>query len=243
LAASLLAAAFLIGGCASAKKAQEAEAAAKAAEQEKAAVEREQALEEANAKIAELERQVEELSVAKEEEEIAAEERLAEVTQTYEALTRDLQREVESGKIQIEQSAREVKLNIAEELFFETGEAAIKPEGRKVLLRIGKDLQKASGMNVRVEGHTDNVPIGPRLRKRYPTNWELSAARAVNVARFLQDDAGIAPRRLSAVAYGQYRPVASNKTAAGRQRNRRVEIVLVSTELDAAKKQKAPAKR
>lgn len=90
--------------------------------------------------------------------------------------------------------------------------------------------------NNRIEGHTDNVPIGPRLKARYPTNWELGAARAVNVARFLQGEAGIDPLRLSAVSYGQYRPVASNKTAAGRARNRRIEIILIDRDLDLAKK-------
>ena len=98
-------------------------------------------------------------------------------------------------------------------------------------------------MNIRVEGHTDNVPIGPNLKSEYPTNWELASARAVNVVRFLQEKAGIDPRRLSAVAFAQYRPVASNKTEAGKQRNRRVEIVLVSRELDLAKKTKAPSKK
>jgi chemotaxis protein MotB len=242
-AAVLLAGVFLSIGCASSKKARETEEAARTAEGKKSAEELRKALEEANAKITELERQIEELSAAKEEQESASEREIAQVKQTYETLVKDLEQEVESGKIKIERGAGEVKLNIAEELFFQTGKADIKPEGRKVLLRIGKDLQKAPGMNIRVEGHTDNVPIGPSLRAKYPTNWELAAARAVNVVRFLQQQAGIDPRRLSAVAFSQYRPVASNKTAAGKQRNRRVEIVLISRELDLAKKSKTPSKK
>jgi chemotaxis protein MotB len=241
--AALFTAVILVTGCASSKKARETGTPAGAAEEEKTAQVQQQSLEEANAKIAELERQVEELSAAKVEQESASEQQIAQVKQTYETLVKDLKKETESGKIKIEKSAREVKLNIAEELFFETGMADIKPEGQKVLLRIGKDLQKVTGMNIRVEGHTDNVPIGPSLKAEYPTNWELAAARAVTVVRFLQQQAGVDPHRLSAIAFAQYRPVASNKTEAGKQRNRRVEIVLVSRELDQAKKAKAPSKK
>jgi chemotaxis protein MotB len=105
-----------------------------------------------------------------------------------------------------------------------------------VLRRIGGILKNIPEKNIRVEGHTDNVPIGPSLRAKYPTNWELGSARAINVVRYLQRDAGIEPLRLSAVSYGQYRPVASNRTAAGRSKNRRIEIILVDRDLDLAKK-------
>jgi chemotaxis protein MotB len=241
--AALFAAVFLGAGCGTSKKVQRPEPAAGAAEEKTEAQKQQQALEEANAKIAELEQKVEELGAAREEQATASEQEIAQVKQTYESLVKELKQEVESGKIKIEQGAGEVKLNIAEELFFETGMADIKPEGKKVLLRIGKDLAKVPGMNIRVEGHTDNVPIGPSLRPEYPTNWELAAARAVNVVRFLQEKAQIDPRRLSAVSYSQYRPVASNKTEAGKQRNRRVEIVLIDKGLDMAKKTKAPSKK
>jgi len=239
----LFAAALFSTGCGSSKKMLKVEAAPKTAEEETGAQKQQQDLQEANAKIAELEQQIEELSVAKEEMQSASDQEIAQVKQTYETLVKELKKEVESGKIKIERSAGEVKLNIAEELFFETGRADIKPEGKKILLRIGKDLQKVPGMNIRVEGHTDNVPIGPSLKPEYPTNWELAAARAVNVVRFLQEKAGIDPNRLSAVAYAQYRPIASNKTEAGKQRNRRVEIVLIDKTLDLAKKTKAPSKK
>jgi chemotaxis protein MotB len=84
---------------------------------------------------------------------------------------------------------------------------------------------------INVEGHTDDVPIGPELARRYPTNWELSAARATNVARYLQEKIGIDPSLLSATGYGEYHPVASNEDEEGRTRNRRIEIVLVPTEI------------
>ena len=127
-------------------------------------------------------------------------------------------------------------MSIAEELFFESGKAEIKPEGKKVLLKIAEVLKKIPEKNVRVEGHTDNVPIGPKIREKYPTNWELGAIRAVNVVRFLQEEGGMDPLRLSAVSYGQYRPKATNRTTAGRLKNRRIEIILIDRDLDLAKK-------
>jgi chemotaxis protein MotB len=87
---------------------------------------------------------------------------------------------------------------------------------------------------INIAGHTDNVPIGPELVKQYPTNWELSAARATSVARYLQDKCGIDPHLISATGYGQYQPIESNKTEKGRARNRRIEIVLVPREITPA---------
>jgi chemotaxis protein MotB len=80
---------------------------------------------------------------------------------------------------------------------------------------------------IRVEGHTDNVPVSSRLAEKFPTNWELSTARATNVVRFLQDKVGIAPARLEAVGMSEFHPVATNKTLVGRSQNRRIEIALL----------------
>lgn len=79
---------------------------------------------------------------------------------------------------------------------------------------------------IQVSGHTDDQPISERLRDRYPTNWELASARAMNVVRFLEEKAGVPGRRLVAAAYGPHEPISSNRTAKGRARNRRIEIVL-----------------
>jgi len=92
-------------------------------------------------------------------------------------------------------------------------------------------LLNVKDQTISIAGHTDNVPIGPDLVKQYPTNWELSAARATSVARYLQDRSGIDPRLISATGYGQYQPIESNKTEKGRARNRRIEIVLVPKEI------------
>jgi chemotaxis protein MotB len=114
-----------------------------------------------------------------------------------------------------------------DKILFPSGESAISPEGLKVLERIGNILKNAQGKAVRVEGHTDNVPIGGNLKSKFPTNWELSTARAVNVIRLLQEKVGMDPKRLEAAGLGEYRPVAPNDTREGRAQNRRIEIYLL----------------
>ena len=86
----------------------------------------------------------------------------------------------------------------------------------------------SQGNQIDVVGNTDNVPIGPELAGRYPTNWELAGARAAIVVRYLQD-AGVSPAQLAAVSNGQYHPVASNDTAAGRAQNRRTDLLIRPT--------------
>jgi len=116
---------------------------------------------------------------------------------------------------------------MVDEVLFDSGEATLKPAGIAVLGKIGSVLAKAGDRRVEVQGHTDNVPIAGALAKRFPTNWELSAARATNVVRFLQEEAKIDPTRLSAAGYAEFRPKASNDTDGGRRQNRRIEILLV----------------
>ena len=114
-----------------------------------------------------------------------------------------------------------VRIRLKDRLMFASGSAELKPGALPVLDKIA-DLLDGAGKEVEVGGHTDNVPIHT---ERYPTNWELSAARAASVARYLQAR-GIAPERLRAVGYGPYRPLADNATPEGRARNRRVEIFM-----------------
>jgi chemotaxis protein MotB len=115
---------------------------------------------------------------------------------------------------------------MVDEVLFDSGEADLKPEGIAILKKIGGVLKKTEGRTIEVQGHTDNVPIRGALAQRFPTNWELSAARATNVVRFLQDEAGVAPTGLSAAARSEYQPRASNDTEEGRRQNRRIEILL-----------------
>ena len=176
-----------------------------------------------------LKREADELRALSEKEKAA-------LKSTYDSLVKSLKDEIAQGKIEVDQVRGRLTLKVAEELFFETGKADIKPQGEDVLRRIGTILKKIPEKNIRVEGHTDNVQISPSLRSKYPTNWELGSARATNVVRFLQDNVGIDPLRLSAVSYGEYRPIASNRTERGKAKNRRIEIILIDRDLDLAKK-------
>jgi chemotaxis protein MotB len=108
----------------------------------------------------------------------------------------------------------------------------VKPEGRAVLDRVAEILVKVEGKQIRIEGHTDDVPIGPGLMDRFPTNWELSTARATTVVRYLTEQGGLEAVKLSAAGYSQYRPVASNETPEGKARNRRIAIVLIPEEIE-----------
>jgi len=130
-----------------------------------------------------------------------------------------------SGKIETSIDERGLVIRILpDDMLFDTGEAALRPEARPVLADIARLLRGLDGTNpVHVEGNTDSVPIS---NDRFRNNWELSAARAVTVLTFLEES-GFDPTRLSAIGYGEQRPVATNATAAGRALNRRVEIVVV----------------
>jgi chemotaxis protein MotB len=108
-------------------------------------------------------------------------------------------------------------------ILFDFGRAEINPAGFAFLDRLAGSIRKLP-YSIRVEGHTDNVPIHTR---RFPSNWELSIARAVNVVKYFADTCKIDPRRLSAVGYGESKPVAPNDSADHRTKNRRVEIVLI----------------
>lgn len=110
-------------------------------------------------------------------------------------------------------------------VFFKSGDAYIKKVGHPILDEIGKFIKGLSN-DIRVRGHTDNRPIST---PKFPSNWELSAARAISVLRHLQRVTGFPPDRFSAAGYGPYRPIDSNDTPYGRSRNRRVEIILLRT--------------
>jgi len=118
---------------------------------------------------------------------------------------------------------------MVEAILFDSGKAEVKPEGLVVLGKVIEILKTVNDKAIRIEGHTDNKPIVGPLTQRYPTNWELSAARAITVSRYLQKQ-GIEPANLSAIAFAEFKPVADNDSLEGRARNRRIEIVLVPKE-------------
>ena len=114
------------------------------------------------------------------------------------------------------------------DLYFASGSAQLTPAGVTELAGLARRLQaQYAGREVRVEGYTDDLPIKDDLKPVYPSNWELSAARAAMVARHLQWTHGFAPERLVVVGYGSYRPLAGNDTDAGRRENRRVRIAVL----------------
>ena len=135
--------------------------------------------------------------------------------------------EIDKGQVTISELKGKLTVNLVEAVLFDSGQAEIKEDGLEVLQKVVDILQEVRDRTIRIEGHTDNVPIGGALARKYPSNWELSAARAVNVSRFLQKR-GIAPENLAAVAYGEYHPVADNDTPEGRAKNRRIEIILAA---------------
>lgn len=143
---------------------------------------------------------------------------------TYEGLVHDLEAEVAAGQIEIEQLRDGLHLNMAQEVLFASGSAQVNARGQGVLAKVAERV-RGLPHGIEVRGHTDNVPIHS---KRYPTNWELAGARASGVVRLLVKR-GVDPRRLSAVSLGEFAPRASNDTAKGRSRNRRIEITLKPT--------------
>jgi chemotaxis protein MotB len=186
-------------------------------------------LEAANGRIAELER-----TLSSQREEIA---RLSQVStskdeqinllqSTHDRLVTDLKSEIEAGEIQISQYKDLLTVNLVEKILFDSGQTEIKSRGLEVLKRVGEILKNTTNKEIRIAGHTDNVLIGPVLAAKYPTNWELSAARATVVARYFQDKVEIPPEKLAPTGYGPYRPVASNDTLEERAQNRRIEIIL-----------------
>jgi len=168
------------------------------------------------------------------QEQLAAAERQKEELQsasgTYKNLIDQLEGEVQNGNIEVERLRGQLTVRALDQILFDSGSAEIKPRGRKVLAGLAEQIKKIEAHTVRVDGHTDDRPIS---NARFPSNWELSSARAVTVVRFFQE-AGINPDRLSVGAYGPFHPLADNGTPEGRKRNRRIEIVLVPIEAAAA---------
>jgi len=152
---------------------------------------------------------------------------IAQLRNTYDQLVKDMQSEIAQGQIQITRLADRLSVSMVDRILFPSGEAGITPAGLRILQRVGNVLKTTEGKVIRVEGHTDNVAISERLQAMFPTNWELSTARASNVVRFLQDSVGIDPSRLQAVGLSEYHPIASNTTVRGRSQNRRIEIALL----------------
>ena len=145
------------------------------------------------------------------------------------AIQRELQRYVEQHKlqnqVQVHLDKRGLVITLlSDKSYYDSGSAELRPETKKIIDDIYHFLKKNNNL-IRVEGNTDNVPIHTAL---YPTNWELSTARAVGVVRYMVEDDGLDPTRVSAAGYGEFRPRKPNDNDADRQQNRRVDIVLLN---------------
>jgi chemotaxis protein MotB len=204
--------------------------------QELALAEARQQVVAAQGEIAALQRRIADLESIRDELQRASTNLIQEVSQkeaelaalhaTQDEIVDGLKQEIADKQVQVERIKDQLRVDMVDEILFDSGEATLKPGGVAVLKKVGAALKKVKDRMIEVQGHTDNVPIKGALAHLFPTNWELSAARATNVARFLQEEAGLDPTHLSAAAYSEYRPRASNDTEEGRRKNRRIEILL-----------------
>jgi len=175
---------------------------------------------------------------------------LDELSRTKKLLEDKLTQEISDKQVGLEMQDKGLVITVVGDLLFDSGKVKIRKEALPLMSKVAGVLEKnVPNLNVGIEGHTDNEPI------RYSTwksNWELSTARALSVLHYMVNEKGISPERLSAIGYGEYRPVASNETKEGRQKNRRVEIVILpeltkvnegdsSTQARKALKKAAPA--
>ena len=184
--------------------------------------------------ISELRQQVSELKVENKklnddiaELQKAKEEKVKEVSGTYEQLLANMKNEIAKGQVTISELKGKLTVNMEAAILFDSGRADVKQDGLDILDKMVETLKKVNDKAIRIEGHTDVVQITGSLARTFPTNWELSAARAINVAKFLQQQ-GIDPKNLSATAFAEFKPVADNSTKEGRAKNRRIEITLVA---------------
>ncbi len=148
---------------------------------------------------------------------------------TFQELLQEMKGEIAQGQIAITELKGKLTMDVVDKILFASGESAVKKEGLAVLKRVVDILKNVKDKNIRIEGHTDNIQITSRLAKVYPTNWELSAARAINVTKYLQQQ-GIDAKILSATAFGEFQPLADNGTPEGRAKNRRIAIILLPKE-------------
>jgi len=147
-------------------------------------------------------------------------------SRTYEEMLEKMKIEISQGQVTISELKGKLTVNLVDAVLFDSGKSEVKPAGLVVLQKVIDILKTVKDKAIRIEGHTDNVQISGSLSKKYPSNWELSSARAINVTRYLQQQ-GIDPAVLSAVAYGEHHPVAGNNSDEGKAKNRRIEIILV----------------
>jgi len=145
---------------------------------------------------------------------------------THDAILAELKDQIQNKEVTIEELEEKLSVTFMDRVLFKSGRATITLEGREILRRVGDILKNVTDKQIRVVGHTDNKAILPEYRNRYPSNWELSAARAGAVVRYFQKEMGLDARNMEAVGRSFYEPIASNETEEGRAQNRRVNIII-----------------
>jgi len=150
---------------------------------------------------------------------------LDELNQAKRILENALSKEIEDKQVKLEMMEKGLVITVVGDVLFDSGKNKIRPQSFPILDKVATVLKdNVPELNVGIEGHTDNIPI---KHSGWKSNWELSTARALSVLHYLVEEENISPERVSAIGYGEFRPVASNDTKEDRQLNRRVEIVIL----------------
>jgi len=189
----------------------------------------------ANRKLSEAQAALSELKVSQEQlsgqlvQTRAEKEKIeAELKRLQGELSAKLQPEIQAGNVRIVRRGNDLVVDLADKILFDSGKPEVHESGKKVLGQVAPTLAQLHEYTIQVAGHTDSTRVvNPATQERFPTNWELSTARATNVVRYLQETGKVPGERLAALGFAEYRPAASNATAEGRQLNRRIELVLM----------------
>ncbi|HSM60160.1 MAG TPA: OmpA family protein, partial [Longimicrobiales bacterium] len=153
----------------------------------------------------------------------AIEREVRERNRIYEEVIGRFRSLIDGGRLSVAIVRGRMVIQLPQDILFQSGSATLAAEGRRTIAEVGTVLAELSDRSFQVEGHTDNVPIAT---ERFPSNWELSTARALSVVKLLVDQ-GVAAANLSGAGYGEFQPVASNDDREGRRLNRRIEIVML----------------
>jgi len=148
-------------------------------------------------------------------------------------LSKTLEPEIQEGNVRIRRRGQDLVLDMADQILFDTAQAEVNERGKKVLGQVAQSVRELRTYTLQVTGHTDGTRVvSPETQERFPTNWELSTARATHVVRFLHERGKIPGERLGAAGFAEFRPAASNATEEGRQKNRRIEVLLQQRKAD-----------
>ncbi|MFH1678468.1 MAG: OmpA family protein [Candidatus Omnitrophota bacterium] len=165
---------------------------------------------------------------------------LDEFEQTKLLLEQRLEQEISDKRVRLERAEKGLVITFVADVLFDSGKAKLKLEASPTLDKVIRILnENVPGNDIGIEGHSDNEPI---KYSGWKSNWELSTARALSVLHYLVDEKGVSPFRVSAIGYGEYRPITSNEAKEGRQLNRRVEIVILPKAIKLKGSERGPVK-